>query len=131
MSRRLIFALLAASLVAVALSGCGPDPKEAYAEKASAIIERWQDIVLKWNNKPGDPKVATAFAVLQAEAKAIDPPPDMRSMHSLLLQSIEVEAQSFELYAAGKKDQSLILHSMALDSAEKYKKALQNLGLVE
>lgn len=131
MVRRYISLVLLLVLVAGVLAGCGPDPKEQYATSASAIVDEWAALVGKWNASPGDAGVATEFATLQARAKAIEPPSDMTALHSLLLQAMEAEAKSFEVYAMGKMEQSTALHAIALSSMEKYNKALQNLGLVK
>lgn len=131
MSRRLFVALLVLAVFTVAPVGCGPDPKEEYATSASAIIDEWGVIVGEWNSAPGDAKVATKFASLEVRAKAIKPPEEMTSLHGLLLKGMEAERKSFEAYALGKKEYSVSLHLIALDTMQNYKKALQNLGLVK
>lgn len=131
MGHRLVAPFLILALLVIVLAGCGPDPKEQYATDASNIVDEWGVIVAKWNAAPGDSGAAADFASLQARAKAIDPPSEMATLHSLLLQAMEAEMKSFEVYALGKKTESAALHAIALDSMEKYRKALQNLGLVK
>lgn len=131
MRGRLLVSLLGVLVLSVLLSGCGQDPKEEYARSASAIVQDWRAIIEKWNAHPGDAKVATEFVSLEARAKAIKAPDDMKSMHSLLLRAMDAEAKSFEAYAVGKKQYSATLHAIALNAMEKYEKALRNLGLIK
>lgn len=131
MSRRLVLLVAVLVLLGATLSACGPDPKEQYATNVSGVIEEWVTIIDDWNAAPGDSRTATKFASLQARAKAIKPPAEMTNLHSLLLQAMEAEMKSFEVYALGKKEQSAALHVIALDSMKKYNQALQNLGLIK
>jgi hypothetical protein len=91
-------------VLAVALAGCGPDPKEEYATSAIAVVDEWGTIVGEWNAEPGDAKVAAKFASLEVRAKAITPPEGMAQLHRLLLTAMEAERKSFEAYALGKKE---------------------------
>lgn len=131
MIRRLVFIILTTFLLAIVMTGCEADPNEQYAEKASNIVDRWQAITAEWNARPGGPQVQADFAALEAEAKAIKPPSEMQNIHDLLLTAMEAETKSLNAYATGDKEQSILLNQIALDGMTKYKKALQNLGLVE
>jgi hypothetical protein len=129
--KRSIRFLLVATLLAVALSGCGPSAQEVYTDKTSAITVRWIANVERWEASPGDPAVVTDFIGLMSNAQQIEPPADLTGLHQLFTQAMRHEMLSYETYATGDKKESDQLHQLALDGMEAYQKGLRERDLIK